>query len=65
MLSFSVDPFGALGRSGTRDSGALSTSANSVAVDGFWSEEALVTAAIKSNGDLSLGYYHTNYSNEL
>lgn len=65
LLSFSVDTIGTIGRSGTRDLAALSTSANSIAVDGFWPAEALVTAAIKSNGELSLGYYHTNYSNAL
>lgn len=63
VLSFSVDAFGTLGRSGTRDLAGVSSTANSIAIDGYWSEKALVTAAIKSDGNLSLGYYYTNYSN--
>ena len=64
LLSFNVGPTGVLGRVGTRDRSAIATG-DSIAVDGFITDEVMVTAALNSSNVLNLVSYQTNYSSFL
>ncbi|MDC3985342.1 hypothetical protein KEG57_32995 [Polyangium jinanense] len=61
VLSFSVDANGIVGRSGTRDAGAISA----VALGATPSSEHLVAAVTNSVGNVELIHYITNYSTAL
>lgn len=58
VLSFDVDAGGILGRSGTRDGGAISA----VSVAAVPVTENLASAVVGSSGDVTLLHYITNYS---
>lgn len=61
LLSFSVRPDGSIGRTGTRDSSAISA----LAVDAIPAGDALVVATVDSTSDVALLSFRTNYSSAL